>query len=359
MKRILALVLLLCLALSACTPNQGGEVTTNQTENGTTVETTEETTVETTEEVVMYQHPLTGEFSSELYTDRPTAVVINNVKACLPQSGISSANMIYEFEVEGSSTRLLAIFSDFTGVESIGPVRSDRTYFNNISAAYDIPVIHCGGSDKALAGMYDDTNKLSGWEHINESANPKYFYRDASRKGKYRREHTLFTTGEKLIEALADKGMNTVYETGVNYGLVFMEEPVLMGESANTVTVKFRAGKNTKLTYDEQTGVYKAYQLNQDHIDAGTGEQMAYRNVLVLQARQWNSGKKARAYYDLIGEGEGFFACDGQMVPIKWSREDVNGIFTYTFADGTPLTLGIGKTYVGVISDTKGTVTCE
>ena len=359
MKRILAFVLLLCLALTGCAPaRQEPSISVDQTSQ-TTGETTEEATVETTEEVVLYRHPLTGEMSEELYTGRPTAVVINNIKACLPQHGISEADMIYEFEVEGSTTRLLAIFSDFDGVGSIGPIRSDRTYFNNVSASYDIPVIHCGGSDKALAGMYDDTNKLSDWEHINESSNPKYFYRDAERKGKYAREHTLFTTGEKLIEALSDKGLNTVYESGVDYGLVFMDEPMLTGEPASTVTVKFRAGKNTTLTYNEQTGLYEAYQHKQNHMDAGTGEQMAYRNVLVLTAKQWISGKKARAYYDMIGTGEGFFACDGQLVPIKWSRESVDEPFVYTFADGTPLTLGVGKSYIGVISDTKGKITCE
>ena len=48
--------------------------------------------------------------------------------------------------------------------------------------------------------------------------------------------------------------------------------------------------------------------------------------------------------------GEGYFACDGQIVKIKWVREDLYGPFSYTLEDGTPLTLGVGKTYVGVAS---------
>jgi hypothetical protein len=51
----------------------------------------------------------------------------------------------------------------------------------------------------------------------------------------------------------------------------------------------------------------------------------------------------------LIGEGEGFYACNGQIVPIKWSRDSVNDPFTYTLTDGTPLVMGVGKTYVAVI----------
>ena len=105
------------------------------------------------------------------------------------------------------------------------------------------------------------------------------------------------------------------------------------------------------MTYDSASGLYKAAQYNRDHVDAGTGETMSYRNVLVLQAKQWlkSDGKYSRSYYDLIGEGEGYFACGGQIVPIKWSRASVTDRFVYTLADGTPLTLGVGTSYVGVI----------
>ncbi len=362
MKRILTLILLVSLVLCACAPAQNSEETTLQTTVETTQETTQETTVETTEAPVVYINPLNGEEMDQPYTGRPTAVVINNVRACLPQYGIGQADMIYEFEVEGSSTRLMAVFSSFDGVETIGPVRSARTFFNNVAVGYDAPLIHCGGSKDARAGKYDHNNKISNWEHIDQTYNGKYFFRDKERRSKgYALEHTLFTTGEKLIEGLADKKYNTVTETAKDYGLTFMENPTVVGESADVVNVKFRAGKVTKMTYNESTGLYEAYQLKQNHIDAGTGERIAYRNVLVLTTKHKivKEGSYPRAYYDLIGSGEGFFAIGGQIVPIKWSRESLNEPFAYTFADGTPLTLGVGKTYVGVISDTKGAVTCE
>lgn len=357
MKRILTLILLVSLVLCACAPAQNsGETTTLQT----TVETTQETTVETTEAPVVYINPLNGEEMDQPYTGRPTAVVINNVRACLPQFGIGQADMIYEFEVEGSSTRLMAVFSSLDGVETIGPVRSARTFFNNVALSYDAPIIHCGGSVNGRSGKYDADNKISNWEHIDQTYNGKYFFRDKERRADgYALEHTLFTNGEKLIEGLTDKGYNTVTETAKDFGLTFAEAPTVAGKSANEVTVKFRAGKNTKMTYNESTGLYEAYQLKENHIDAGSGERIAYRNVLVLTTKQQivKEGSYPRAYYDLIGSGEGFFAIGGQIVPIKWSRETVNDPFAYTFADGTPLTLGVGKTYVGVISDKKGSVT--
>ena len=356
MKRIFALLLAASLLiLCGCAKEDPyPETVPETTTEATTEATTEPSTVEPTEEVkVTYTHPLTGEALDTLYTGRPVGVVINNLKACLPQYGISEADMIYEFEVEGSITRFLAIFSDVGSVKTIGPIRSTRTYFNNVCTSYGIPTVHCGGSTKALDGMYDDTNKLSKWVHIDQMSNGKYFYRDKDRQSSgYAFEHTLFTTGDKLYQAMEDKGMNTVTENGTDYGLQFAQTPDFAGEAATKVTVTFRAKKTTQFTYNTQTGLYEAYQLKQNHIDANTGKTLSYRNLIALQAEQWISGSYARTYYDMIGEGTGYFACDGKIIPIKWSRAAVDQPFSYTLEDGTPLTLGVGRTYVGIYGNT-------
>ena len=353
MKRIAALFLCACLILCGCGPQY--EVPYASTDETTTAPITEPTTEPTTvptEPPVLYRHPLTGAPLSTPYTGRPTAVVINNIKKCMPQHGISDADMIYEFETEGGITRLLAIYSDLTETAAVGPIRSARTYFISVAASYDAPLIHCGGSQAALAGQHDIDSKLSGWEHIDQRFNGKYFYRDKDRRANgYALEHTLFSTGELLIEALAKKKFNTVNENGVDYGLQFADEVALNGETATKITVTFRGKKTTTMTYNEETGLYEASQYKAAHIDKNSGETMAYRNVLVLQSKQTKKADSnyTRSYYNLNGKGEGYFACGGQVVPIKWSRKSVNDPFVYTLADGTPVTLGVGKTYVGVV----------
>ena len=52
---------------------------------------------------------------------------------------------------------------------------------------------------------------------------------------------------------------------------------------------------------------------------------------------------------DVVGEGEGYFACNGQMMKIKWSRPTESDPYTYTTENGTPITLGVGKTYIAII----------
>lgn len=373
MKRIFTLLLALCLLLSGCgglggatdVPGTAAPATESTAAPTTepTVEPTRSPTTVPTEPPVLYRHPLTGETLEAPYTGRPTAVVINNLKKCLPQHGISQASMIYEVETEGGITRLLAIFPDVSQVAEIGPVRSLRTFFTSIAASYDIPTVHCGGSVKGLRGMHSISAKLKDWEHVDEQYNGEFFYRDQARKQQgYAREHTLFTTGELLTQALVKKELNTVYETPQDYGLQFSDAVALAGESANTVKVTFTGKKTTSFTYDPETGLYKASQYKKDHIDGSTGEVMTYRNLIVLHSglKKEHDGYYTRSYYNLIGDGKGYFICNGQMVHILWSRKTVNDPFVYTLEDGTPLTLGVGKSYVAIVGlKSPAGVECE
>ena len=50
------------------------------------------------------------------------------------------------------------------------------------------------------------------------------------------------------------------------------------------------------------------------------------------------------------GEGEGYFMCGGNYVPITWTRADNTSPFIYYLADGTQLDFGIGNSYIAFIA---------
>ena len=361
MKRafVLFLALLMVLSMAACgsepaettaAPTTEPVVTTvpETTVPETTVpETTAEPTgPETTAPVVIdypYANPLTGEGRMDQQVNRPFAVVINNIKAALPQHGVSQADIIYEILAEGGITRCLAIFTDLSGVEKLGSIRSARTYFIDLAEAYDAILVHAGGSSYA----YDEFSN-TGWPHVDGiQASSKYFYRDKDRQAKgVAYEHTLFTTGEKVIKA-AEARKYTLTRDSVDYGLSFSEDVKLSGESAAKVTAAFTSKRQTVMTYNPETGLYEGYQQGGDYIDGNTGETMTFKNVIILSARTSSDGY--RMFADLIGTGNGYFACNGEYIAIKWSRKSAREPFVYTLADGTPIELGVGTTYVGII----------
>lgn len=359
MKKFFALVLCLCLAMSLFGCGSAPEETTPSTQ-ATTQVTTEATTEPTTEPPVLYRNPLNGAPLEEEWVGRPTAVVINNIKDALPHYGVSEADIFYEVETESGITRCLAIFDDIKTVGTVGPIRSSRSFFNNIAVSYDAPIVHCGGSVRGRnAGYEDSDNKIDNWAHLDATYyESNYFFRDEDRyyyQG-YNWEHTLFSNGEKLSKGLEKREIDQPTDRSTDFGLQFDDEVALNGETARSVKVTFRGSKTTSFAYDETTGLYKTSQYGSEYIDAATEEVMSFRNVMVLYTDQWfhHDGEYPRSYYTLDGTGDGYLAIGGQIVPIKWSRDGLRSNFAYTLADGTPITLAAGTTYIAV-ADVDGT----
>lgn len=358
MKRIFALLLVLALLLAGCSKQEPApeaapatEPTAAPTTEATepTTEATEPPTEEPTEAII-YRNPLTGEVLEVPFEGQITAVVFNNHKKCLPQHGQTDADIFYEVEVEGSITRCLGLFTDLEDAEKIGPVRSVRTYFNILSRAVQAPIIHCGGSTYARDGYVDYAKtQLPNWQHVDANASSG-FYRDQARKAQgYAHEHTLFTDGERLLEVLKNKGFDTPAKTP-DALLQFTEEPQLNGETATSLTLKFKGSKLTTFAYDQETGLYNASQYGDEWVDGNTGEAISFRNVIALYADQAQSvAGSARQFYDLIGSGDGHFVCDGQIIPIKWHHASYEEPFQYTLEDGSPLYLGVGRTYIAIL----------
>ena len=126
MKRSILVLALSMLLLAGCGGPPAAE-TTGPEPTTAPVQTTEPTpTPEPTPEL-KYVNPLTGEPTAEdLSGKRPIAIMLNNLKAALPQHGVSQADIIYEIPAEGGITRMLAVFQSVDGVGAIGSGRSAR-----------------------------------------------------------------------------------------------------------------------------------------------------------------------------------------------------------------------------------------
>ena len=68
-----------------------------------------------------------------------------------------------------------------------------------------------------------------------------------------------------------------------------------------------------------------------------------------------------KTYYhqaDFLAGGTGYYANGGKIIPIFWTCDGDTEPFRFYHAEGEPLELGVGKTYVAVCS-TDSTVTYE
>ena len=357
MKRLIVMLLAGCMLLYACDfSSLSPTADPTLTQPPTTQSTDPASTTEPTDPVPRYAHPLTGEPLDEPFTGRCVAVIINNIRQAQPLYGIGDADILYETIAEGGGTitRCLAVYSDISQAKKIGSIRSARTYLVDLARAHNAVLIHCGGSDYSL----DELKELN-YDAINEFYNGKYFYRDQERYAAgYAWEHTLFSDGVTLLDGIEKKG----------FSMTASYEPLLVpafaqdaapeeGTPALTVTVRFfKNGKETSMRYDEKTGCYygeQRWKVDGEYAyaatlqDASTEEAVGYRNVLALFVKTTSNGY--RMFTEQTGSGDGYFACGGKIVPIRWHRESLDDPFTYTLTDGSPLILGIGKTYAAIL----------
>lgn len=295
-------------------------------------------------------NPLTGLPMDEAWVDaRPVAVMLNNLKQAMPQLGVSQADIIYEVLAEGGITRMLGVYQTVDGVGTIGSVRSARTYYLELALGHDAVYLHAGGSPDA----YD---KIRAWgvtalDCVNGPYEGSLFWRDQSRIRENGYVHSVVTSGEKILELFPTYSFRKEHEAGFSCGLTFAEDGTPAGgEPAQVITVPFSTYKTGVFTYDADTGLYLVEEYGQAYQDGNTGEQVGVTNVLVLKTacNLIPGDAEGRLSVDLDG-GEGWFACGGKVIPIRWSKGGPDSPLVYTTQSGRALVLGAGSSYVNIV----------
>lgn len=155
------------------------------------------------------QCPINGAMYSKQQRDwwekhTPLGVMIENSVDARPQSGISSADVIYEAVAEGGITRFLALYY-CQDAEHVGPVRSARTYFMDFLSEYGpFPLYaHVGGAN--TPGPANALGQIGnyGWARVNDlnqfSIGFPVYVRDYDRLGRtVATEHTVYSSTTKL-----------------------------------------------------------------------------------------------------------------------------------------------------------------
>ena len=297
-------------------------------------------------------NPLTGAPMDENnMRNRPVAVVLNNIQQALPMNGVSKADIIYEYAVEGGITRMLALYQDATYVGLIGSIRSARHYTVQLAESYDAILVAAGRSPQANT----EVNALK-IPFLNEVEGPlrDVFYRDRNRIPGRRVDsvHSVVTSGDRLAEWLPQYNFRLLHESGYKHTLSFVEDGApARGASATEAVVSFSAGKTTTFIYDSAESAYYARQAGSDFIDANDKSRPNFANILVIKTRiSGISGDDAgRLNIETTGSGSGYFISGGKYIEIEWMRAGKSDPFIYIQKDGSPVQFGIGKTYICVI----------
>lgn len=296
-----------------------------------------------------YINNLTGEIiaDKEVSLQRPVAIMVNNISIAQPvQTGLNDADIIYETEVEGGITRLMAVFKDLKSVKQVGTVRSARYPYIDLAAGHNAVFVHHGIDNEhatphlgVVKSIVLGTN--NGGKRVSNGL--------AS-------EHTLYAYGDKLWETIKSTH-DTSFEDASNWAnFADGKTPVKYDNASNSVTIPFSTSYKTVFNYDANTGRYTRYFRDTKRQDYVTGEAVTVKNVFVLNTtisdydgcKEVAKGKSAHRKVELTS-GSGYYFVNGTYTKINWSKGDSTDSFKFTKEDGSALTVDVGNSWVCLV----------
>lgn len=288
-------------------------------------------------------NPLTGVYEYQgIDKLRPVAVMINNDRRAQDaQAGLPEADIIYETEIEGGETRLMAVFKDVEKVQNIGTVRSSRYVYIDLAMGHGAVYIHHGA---------DEVNARPHLKHVDSFDIHEGLYGDRIKNG-LAWEHTLYTHGPKLWAGI-DKKFETELETVTPWQKFAAEDEkvTLPDGTATKISVPYSGNYfKSVFIYDSATGLYERNFKDKIPTEYYTKESTKVKNVVVCMTSIVDYPEGEHRKISLSG-GDGYYFTNGTYQAIKWSKGDSNDPMKFTDKDGNPITFSAGNTWVCIAS---------
>jgi len=293
-----------------------------------------------------YLNPLTGLRVKDpgVLRRRPIHARIGNDPSIRPQEGLGAADVVYEDIMDGwSLTRFTAVFLS-EDPPRIRPLRSARLVNLELAPQYDAALVHTGASDKIRWLLSQSTIcDLDEFFH----PEPYSILQGYDWRGR-------FYTDPGRIHAYLRKQGKELDTLKPGMGFVFSEEgePAPSGTPATSVHIPLPKLCVVDWKYDPEQGVYLRWVAGEPHLDGNTGQQITASNVIIQYAAHEatdiveDSLGNTAIRIVLQGEGPVQICRDGVMIEGKWERHSLEEFTRFVDADGQPIPLKPGKTWV-------------
>lgn len=314
--------------------------------------------------------PLNGSMHTQQAKDfweqrRPLAVMIENHIEARPQSGLSSADVVYEAVAEGGITRFMSLFYCNLGDIQVGPVRSARTYFIDWLSEYDALYAHVGGAN--TPGPADALSQIIKFDikDLNQfSIGFPVYWRDYQRLGHpVATEHTMYSTTQKLWDIGAKRGWTATDSAGIAWNKnftswKFRDSGTLAGSDAKSVEVNFwesQADYKVNWDYDAAAGVYKRKNAGALHTDMDNNQQLAPKNIVIQFERETNANDgypgNVHLLYSTLGSGKALIFQDGKVLEGKWIKPTRKSHSKFVDSNGKEIDFERGQIWIQTVPE--------
>lgn len=348
-RRLGALVAACAVALALTGCSGGGEPTRDP---ATTVEGSIDPDKQAPPEpVIPPTWPLTG-VASDAIVERPAlAVKIENTSAARPQSGLEAADVVWETIVEFEVSRFVAVFHS-TLPEEIGPIRSVRPMDPKIAGPLKGLLAYSGGQPGILALV-----QSSGLQSVSHDSGNSGMYRVGFRSA----PHNVYAKPADLV-AKADATHAASPPEQFTFATAAEQATALTeGTPAQSIAFQLSAAAKPSWAWDAASGRW----LRSEGSAAATvasGAQISATNVVAVRVDSFPSGFGAQngasvPDLGLQGGGEALVASGGHTIVGQWQKAGPNEPLRLLTADGRPLDLAPGNTWVELVNNGSGSYT--
>lgn len=276
--------------------------------------------------------PLTGlpDPTNQAATRPALSVKIENAPEARPQTGLQAADIVYEQLVEDGITRFMAVFNS-TIPPVVGPIRSGRIMDPDLAAPLGGIFVYSGG----IQATEDAIKATPGVNVVVDTGSDPALFRDNTKPA----PHNLYGHTDQL---LARGGKPTPPPAAFQYlpaGVPFA------GDNVNAFTINYNPtyGQPT-WTWDPASGTWKR-SIGAAPFLTTDGGQVAPQNVIIQFIGQYLPSPEAGSF-NTIGNGDAWVFSGGKLIKGKWSRAARTAPTTFTDANGQPIKLTPGRTWV-------------
>lgn len=295
----------------------------------------------------------------ETAKSRPIAVMMPTDSEAQPQYNIGNAGVLYECMEEGSISRQMAIIEGWQDMEKIGNIRSCRRYYIYMGMEWDAVIVHFGGvfymQDLIERADVDNISGTSEYGTGGGAPGSNSFFRSSDKSA----PHNAYNSGENLLKAMNSLGYATEhrsqYWTSDHFTFTNASHPNTLADYSDAKTANeidlsnvFPVTKSY-LKYDASSGTYKKWLHNKEQVDAATGEQLSFANVIVqITDSEVLDGKDYKAFTMIDSGKSGYYCTQGKCIPITWTKTSDYAPTKYYDKSGKEIILNTGKTYIAV-----------
>jgi hypothetical protein len=292
--------------------------------------------------------PLTGVAAEDVAARPALAVKIENARQARPQTGLEDADLVWEEVVEGGITRFVAVYHSHAP-ELVGPVRSVRPMDPAIVAPLHGVLAYTGGQPPFV-----DAVGAAGVQSVVMDHGDDGFVTTRERRA----PHNVYGELETFwAQADADRTAPPPAQ---------LEHAREAGTGTATRTGAPAARLDARLTHSSRAvwdwagdrGAYVRSEGDEPAVSAD-GDRIAATNVVLVAATMVDTPFRDPAGVavpetQLVGTGDAVVASGGKHVAVTWSKDAVDTPLVLTGADGQPVRLEPGPTWIELVPTGSG-----